>query len=329
MTLLAAPLQRYFTDYAHTQRDLSPNTIASYRDTWRQLIKHTTGTRGIAADRIDLAVIDTDLVTSFLEHLTTTRHNSTATCNARLTAIRAVLAQALPDHPEHADTITRVLAMRSRRRPAPTVEFLTTGETEVLLAAPDTSTWTGRRDQALLALAVQTGLRISELITLTCHDIHTATGAHVSCLGKGRRRRATPLTATTLTVLTPYLAERATRPGDALFPRPDGARLSRNALEHRLAKHLDTAAATCPSLQDKHVTMHTLRHTAAMRLLEAGVDVSVIALWLGHQHTNSTDVYLHADMTIKQTAIDRTRPPHIPAGTYTPPPDILTWLDKL
>ena len=170
---------------AHTQRDLSPNTIASYRDTWRQLIKHTTGTRGIAADRIDLAVIDTDLVTSFLEHLTTARHNSTATtCNARLTAIRAVLAQALPDHPEHADTITRVLAIRSRRRPAPTVEFLTTGETEVLLAAPDTSTWTGRRDQALLALAVQTGLRISELITLTCNDIHTATGAHVSCLGK-------------------------------------------------------------------------------------------------------------------------------------------------
>jgi site-specific recombinase XerD len=329
MTLLAAPLQRYFTDYAHAQRDLSPNTIASYRDTWRQLIKHTIRTRGIAADRIDLAVIDTDLVTSFLDQLTTARHNSVATCNARLTAIRAVLAQALPDHPEHADTITRVLAIPSRRRPTPTVEFLNIGETEALLAAPNTSTWTGRRDQALLALAVQTGLRISELITLTRNDIHTATGSHITCLGKGRRHRATPLTATTLTVMEPYLTERATRPGDALFPRPDGAHLSRDALEHRLAKHLNTAAATCPSLRGKHVTMHTLRHTAAMRLLQAGVDVSVIALWLGHQHTSSTDVYLHADMTIKQAAIDRTRPPHIPAGTYTPPPDILTWLDSL
>ena len=159
MTLLAAPLQRYFTDYAHTQRDLSPNTIASYRDTWRQLIKHTARTRGIAADRIELAIIDTELVTSFLGHLATSRHNSTATRDARLTAIRAVLAQALPDHPEHADTITRVLAIPPRRRPAPTVEFLTTDEIDALLAAPDTSTWTGRRDQALLALAVQTGLR--------------------------------------------------------------------------------------------------------------------------------------------------------------------------
>ena len=329
MTLLSAPLQHYFTDYAHIQRDLSPNTIASYRDTWRQLIKHTIGTRGIPADKIDLAVIDTDLVTSFLSHLATARRNSIATCNTRLTAIRAVLAHALPDHPEHADTITRVLAIPARRRPAPTVEFLTTDETDALLAAPDTSTWTGRRDQALLTLAVQTGLRISELITLTCNDIHTATGAHVTCLGKGRRHRATPLTAATLTVIKPYLTERSTRPGDALFPRPDGAQLSRDALEHRLAKHLNTAAATCPSLQDKHATMHTLRHTAAMRLLEAGVDVSVIALWLGHQHTNSTDVYLHADMTIKQAAIDRTRPPHIQAGTYTPSPDILTWLDSL
>jgi integrase/recombinase XerD len=329
MTLLAAPLQRYFTDYAHTLRDLSPNTIASYRDTWRQLIKHTTSTRGIPADKIDLAAIDTDLVTTFLNYLLTTRGNSIATCNARLTAIRAVLAQALPDYPEHADTITRVLAIPLRRRPTPTVEFLTTDETKSLLSAPDTNTWTGRRDQALLTLAVQTGLRISELITLTRNDIHTATGAHVTCLGKGCRHRATPLTATTLTIIKPYLTERATRPGDALFPRPDGNRLSRDALERRLAKHLRTAAATCSSLQNKHVTMHTLRHTAAMRLLEAGVDVSVIALWLGHQHTTSTDVYLHADMTIKQTAIDRTRPPHIPTGTYTPSPDILTWLDNL
>ena len=241
-----------------------------------------------------------------------------------------MLAQALPDHPEHADTITRVLAIRSRRRPAPTVEFLTTGETEVLLAAPDTSTWTGRRDQALLALAVQTGLRISELITLTCHDIHTATGAHVTCLGKGRRRRATPLTATTLTVLHPYLAERATRPGDAPVPSPRRSpplprRPRTPPCQTPRHRRRDLPSLQRQARDNAHAAPHR-RHAAAR---EAGVDVSVIALWLGHQHTNSTDVYLHADMTIKQTAIDRTRPPHIPAGTYTPPPDILTWLDKL
>jgi integrase/recombinase XerD len=322
-------LQHYFTDFARTQRELSPNTIAAYRDTWRLLIKHATTALGITADQLDLAMIDTELVTSFLTDLTATRANSIATRNARLTALRAVLAYALPDYPEHAETITRVLAIRPRRRPAAQVEFLTDDEANALIAAPDISTWTGRRDQALLVMAVQTGLRISELAALTTADVHTATGAHVACTGKGRRRRATPLTAATLTVLVPYLTERATRAGTALFPGPRGGHLSRDALEHRLAKHLDTAAKVCASLGNKHVTMHTLRHTAAMRLLHAGVDISVIALWLGHQTTTSTDVYLHADMTIKQAAIDRTRPLQTTPGTYKPKPDILAWLDTL
>jgi integrase/recombinase XerD len=329
MTLLAPSLQSYFTDYAHAQRNLSPHTIAAYRDTWRLLIKYVTTARGVPADKIDLTLIDIDLVTEFLDHLQTQRGNSVTTRNARLTAIRAVLTHALPDHPEHAHTIGRVLAVPARRRRAPTVEFLISAETDALLAAPDTSTWTGRRDQALLTLAIQTGLRISELASLTTGDVHIGTGAHVTCTGKGRRHRATPLTATTLTVLGPYLTERGTRPGVALFPGPRGQHLSRDALERRLARHLAAAAAASPSLRTKHVTMHTLRHTAAMRLLQAGVDVSVIALWLGHQNTASTDVYLHADMTIKQAAIDRTRPPHVEPGTYTPAPDILTWLDTL
>lgn len=329
MTLLAPSLQSYFTDYAHAQRDLSPNTIATYRDTWRLLIKYVTATRSIPADKIDLALIDANLVTGFLDHLQTTRGNGVTTRNARLTAIRAVMGFALPDHPEHAHTIARVLAVPARRRPTPTVEFLSSAEADALLAAPDTSTWTGRRDRALLTLAIQTGLRVSELTSLTASDIHTGTGAHVTCTGKGRRHRATPLTPTTLTVLEPFLTERATRPGDALFPGPHGQHLSRDALERRLAKHRATATAICPSLRTKHVTMHTLRHTTAMRLLQAGIDVSVIALWLGHQNTASTDCYLHADMTIKQAAIDRTRPPDVKPGTYTPAPDILTWLDTL
>jgi integrase/recombinase XerD len=329
MTLLATPLQRYFTDFARIQRELSPNTIAAYRDTWRLLIKHATTTLGVTADQLDLARIDTELVTGFLNDLAATRSNSIATRNARLTALRAVLAYALPEYPEHAETITRVLAIRPRRRHAAQVEFLTDDEANALIAAPDTSTWTGRRDRALLVMAVQTGLRISELAALTTADVHTGTGAHVTCIGKGRRHRATPLTTATLTVLTPYLTERTTRAGTALFPGPGGGQLSRDALEHRLANHLTTAAKGCASLRNKHVTMHTLRHTAAMRLLHAGVDISVIALWLGHQNTTSTDIYLHADMTIKQAAIDRTRPLQTSPGTYGPKPDILAWLDTL
>jgi integrase/recombinase XerD len=329
MTLLASSLQRYFTEYAHIQRELSPNTISAYRDTWRLLIKHTTTNRAVPADAIDLDIIDADLVTGFLDHLQTERGNSTTTRNARLTAIRAVLAYVLPDHPEHGDTIARVLAIPAKRRATPPLQFLTNAETNALLAAPDPHTWTGRRDRALLTLAVQTGLRISELIGLTAGDVQLTTAPHVTCTGKGRRHRATPLTPATVAVVTPYLAERATHPGTALFPGPRGEHLSRDALEHRLTKHLATAANSCPSLTGKHATMHTLRHTTAMNLLQAGVDVAVIALWLGHQNTASTDPYLHADMTIKQKAIDRTRSPDIKPGTYTPAPGILSWLDSL
>lgn len=329
MTLLASSLQSYFTDHAHARKGLSPNTIASYRDTWRLLIKHVTAATGVPADKIDLGMLDAQAITTFLDHLEAVRGNSATTRNARLTAIRAVLAVTLPDHPEHADTIARVLAIPTRRGASRTVQFLTIEEAEALLDAPATSTWTGRRDRALLTLAVQTGLRISELTTLTISDLHTGRGAHVTCTGKGRKYRATPLTAATLSVLVPYLAERATRPGAALFPGPRGQHLSRDALERRLAKHVATATERCPSLGAKHVTMHTLRHTAAMRLLQAGVDVAVIALWLGHENTSSTDVYLHADMTIKQAAIDRTRDPHIAPGTYTPTAGVLAFLTSL
>lgn len=329
MTLLAPSLQSYFTDHAHARKGLSPNTIASYRDTWRLLIKYVTATTGVPADKLDLGMIDAQAITTFLDHLEADRGNSTTTRNARLTAIRAMLAVTLPDHPEHADTIARVLAIPTRRGTPRTVQFLTVQEAQALLDAPQATTWTGRRDRALLTLAVQTGLRISELTTLTTSDIHTGTGAHVTCTGKGRKYRATPLTAATLTVLIPYLAERATRPRAALFPGPRGQHLSRDALERRLAKHVATATKPCPSLGAKHVTMHTLRHTAAMRLLQAGVDVAVIALWLGHENTSSTDVYLHADMTIKQAAIDRTRDPQVTPGTYAPGPDVLAFLSSL
>ena len=224
---------------------------------------------------------------------------------------------------------TQVLAIPPKRTIRPLIEFLTPAEVDALLAAPNSTTWTGRRDHALLAMTAQTGLRISEICSLTHDDIHLGTGPHVACTGKGRRQRITPLTRATVSTMTTYLDERITRPGSALFCGPHGQHLSRDALEHRLATHVATATTACPSLAAKHVTMHTLRHTAAMNLLGAGVDVSIIALWLGHADTHSTDAYLHADMTIKQAAMDRTRSPNVKPGTYQPEPDILAWLTSL
>jgi integrase/recombinase XerD len=226
-------------------------------------------------------------------------------------------------------TLTQVLAIPPKRRPKLIVEYLTTVESAALIAAPDKNRWTGRRDHALLVLAIQTGLRISELVSLTLTSLRFGPGASITCTGKGRRARATPLTTATETVMAAYIEERHHRPGTALFCGPGGRELSRDAIEHRLVIHVATATTRCPSLRDKHVTMHTLRHTAAMSLLAQGIDVSVIALWLGHQRTQSTDAYLHADMTIKQAALDKTRPLDTRPGTYQPAPGILAWLNSL
>lgn len=329
MTYLAACLQAFFTDYAHTQRNLSDNTIASYRDAWRLLIKHVCATRALGADRIRLEDIDRDTVTAFLEHLARERSNTAATRNARLGAIRVLLAHVLPDHPEHAETIRRILAIPPAKTANTPISYLDPGEANALLAAPDQRTWTGRRDQMMLTLAVGTGLRISELIGLTVDDVHCGTSPYVECEGKGRKHRATPISTATRDQISTYLNERRTRPGDALFPGPRGNPLSRDGIEHRLAAHLRTAAETCPSLAGKRITMHALRHTCAMNLLHAGVDLTVIALWLGHEQTSTTDIYLHADMETKKKAMEKTKPPDVTPGTYTPTPSILAWLEAL
>jgi site-specific recombinase XerD len=329
MNALAVSLQTYFTTFARAQRDLSANTIASYRDTWRMLLKYLAAALDIPADALDFDTVTAANITGFLDYLQHKRGNSAKTRNTRLTAIRAVLGRALPDQPEHAATITQVLAIPPKRATRPIIEFLTGAETDALLAAPDRHTRAGKRDHALLVMAVQTGLRIGEICSLTYDDIYLGTGPHVACTGKGRRQRVTPLTKATVAAMTEYLGERRTQPGVALFSGPHGTPLSRDALEHRLAKHVAAAAITCPTIAAKHVTMHTLRHTAAMNLLAVGVDISVIALWLGHADTHSTDTYLHADIAIKQMAIDRTRPPSVRPGTYRPEPDILAWLTAL
>jgi integrase/recombinase XerD len=197
------------------------------------------------------------------------------------------------------------------------------------LAAPDRSTWTGRRDHALLMLACQTGLRATELTRLTVGDVHLGTGPHVSCLGKGQKRRITPLTAATGTVLHAWLAERGGLPNDPLFGTRRGTPLSRDALQRRVARYAAIAAPSCPTLREKKVSPHVLRHSAAMRLLSAGIDVSVIALWMGHENIATCQVYIHADLALKERALARTAPQDAPPGRYQPPDAVLAFLDGL
>jgi integrase/recombinase XerD len=329
MSLLAPSLQAFFTDRLLTQRQASPNTIAAYRHTFQLLLRFATTRTDTPPSELDITQLDASLIASFLDHLEHDRGNTIQTRNNRLAAIHSLFAYLALHHPEHADTIARVLAIPHKRTTKNLLTYLTEPEVDALLAACDQTTWTGRRDHAMLALTIQTGLRISELIALTRHDITLGTGANVHTIGKGRKARRTPLTPPIRRILTAWLKERAGNPGDPLFPTRTGTRLSRDAIEHRLAHHLQTAAATCPSIASKHITMHTLRHTAAMRLLLAGNDITVIALWLGHEQITTTQIYLHADMTHKQQAIDRTKPINAKPGRYRPSDTLLAFLQAL
>jgi len=329
MTALAPGLQAYFTDRLIGQRAASPNTIAAYKLTFRLLLAFASNRTGKAPAALEIADLDAPLVAAFLDHLEHERRNSPATRNNRLAAIHSLFGYLALHHPEHAATIQRVLAIPPKRTERNLVTYLTDPEVDALLNACDQTTWTGRRDHAMFALTIQAGLRISELAGLTCQDITLAAGANVHTVGKGRKERRTPLVPTTKAVLKAWLGERAGAPTDPLFPTITGRRLSRDAIERRLAHHVVIAAASCPSLRAKRVTMHTLRHTAAMRLLLAGNDVTVIALWLGHEQISTTNIYLHADMTHKQQAIDRTRPLTATPGRYQPPDSLLAFLESL
>ncbi len=329
MSALAPTLQAFFTDRLQRQRQASPQTVAAYRDALRLLLAFAAQGTKKQPCQLDIADLDAPLVGAFLEHLERERGNSVRTRNARLAAIHSLFRYAAFRHPEHAAAIERVLAIPPKRSERSLVTFLSEPELEALLAAPDRSSWTGRRDHALLLLASESGLRVSELIGLRCADVHLGTGAHISCRGKGRKERITPLTAGTVAVLRVWLAERAGGPADPLFPTRRGTFLSRDAVEHRLTTYAALAASRCPSLHAKRITPHVLRHTAAMRLLHAGVDTSVIALWLGHEQVDTTQIYLHADLTLKERALARTTPPNSMPGRYRPRDPILAFLEAL
>ena len=329
MTALAPVLEAFFTDRLMNQRAASPHTIASYRDTFRLLLGYLQDTHGRQPSRLDFADLDAPVIGGFLTWLETSRGNSAATRNNRLAAIHSLFRYAALRAPEHAALISRVLGIQAKRTATTIVSYLQPAELDALLAAPHRSSWHGRRDHALLTFAAQTGLRVSEITTLTVTDLHLGAGPHVYCHGKGRKDRCTPLTSHTRKILTAWLATRQAATADPLFCTRSGTPMSSDAVTTMITKHARTAAQACPSIAGKTVTPHTLRHTAAMTLLHAGVDVTVIALWLGHESPATTRVYLHADMALKENAIARTTPPGTQPGRYQPPDSLLAFLDQL
>ncbi len=329
MTTVAPTLQAFFTDRLTRQRQASPRTVASYRDSVQLLLRFVHERTGKQPSTLDWDDLDEPMISAFLDHLQAVRGNSVRTRNLRLTAIRALFRYAAFRHPEHAALIQRVLAIPAKRYEKRIVNFLTAEEATALTAAPDRGRWEGRRDRVVLTLGLQTGLRVSELISLNCADIVLGVGAHVRCEGKGRKHRTVPLTSTTQAVLRVWLAERAGSATDPLFPTRTGRRLSRDAIEQRVAIHADAAAQRCPSLRVKHLHPHVLRHSCALALLQAGVDTSVIALWLGHADVRSTNPYLHADLTIKERALALTAPISVQPGRYKPPDAVLAFLEDL
>ncbi len=329
MTALAPTLEAFFTERLARQRHASPHTIASYRDAFRLLLIFVQEAAGTPPAKLQLEDLDAPLVGAFLDHLEARRGVVVATRNARLAAIHSLFRFAALRHPEHAGLIQRVLAIPAKRTDHPDISYLTTVEIDALLAAPDLTTRLGRRDRALLAVAVQTGLRASELVGLRRQDVTLGTGAHLTCTGKGRKQRTTPLTAGVAAVVGSWLRERGGEPDDAVFPGPRGHHLGRDALRRIVARHVATAASSCPSIATKRVAPHVLRHTCAMQLLEAGVDVAVIALWLGHESIRTTDIYQHADLRLKEQALARTAPRRTPPGRYRPPDPLLAFLEGL
>jgi len=328
-TMLPALIQQFFTDRLSSQMEASPNTIASYRDTFRLLLRFASERVGTTPTKLKIEDLDVTLIEEFLVHLETRRRNSARSRNARLAAIRSFFRFVAMHEPAYLLHCQKILAMPSKRHVRRTVEFLDRAEMNALLAAPDRSTWAGRRDHALLIVALQTGLRASEIINLRRNDIVTGTGAHVRCEGKGRKQRCTPLRQDTLKVLDLWLRERKGCDKDPLFPTVRGTKLSRDALERLVQKHVLSASKSCPSLMEKRVSPHVLRHSTAMELLHHGVDQSVIALWLGHESVETTQVYIHADLRLKEKALARVAAPDTPPGRYHPDDGLLAFLESL
>ena len=330
MTALAPTLQAWFTDYLVGQRGASPNTVAAYRDCMRLLLCYAHQCHGVTPARLDIEHLDDRTIAGFLDMLERDRHVSAATRNARLAAIHSLFAYASFRHPERAELIARVLAIPTKNTRKVQVSYLNDAEVDALLAAPDPDSWTGQRDHAWLLLMITTGIRVAELVGLRHGDLSTRRPAHIVVTGKGRKQRITPLDKPTTATLTAWTRANPEPPDAALFPARGRLRpMSSDAAAQRVTLHANNAAATIGSLRSKNVTPHTPRHTCAMRMLASGIDVTTIALWLGHESPASTRHYLHADLGLKQRALDRTAPPRTRPGRYKPTDKILAFLENL
>jgi len=328
-TPFPALLQAFFTDRLIRQKQASPETVASYRDTFCLLFKFAQDHLNKAPSNLGIEDLDAPVIVAFLCWLEDERKNRARTRNARLAAIHSFYRYAAIYDPAHSGVFQRVLAIPGKRYDRVSVQYLTEAETKALLGIPDQRTWGGRRDRTMLLLAIQTGLRVSELINLNCQDVTLAGGAHVHCMGKGRKERCTPLRKETVDALRIWLDERAGSPLAPLFPNAHGGRLSRDGVEYQLRKHMALAKKNCPSLEKKRVSPHTLRHTAAMNLLQHGVDRSVIALWLGHETLETVNIYVHADLKMKEDALAKTTPLDVAPGRYCPDDSLLAFLKSL
>ena len=331
MTVLAPTLQSFFTEYLIGQRGASDHTIGAYRDTFRLLLNHLHQRTGIKPHRLDIGDLHAEAIAGFLTMLETERGNSVSTRNNRLAAIHSLFHHAALRHPEHADLIARVLAIPTKNASQTVLTYLTDPEIDALLAAPDRTTWTGHRDHTLMLVMVTTGLRVSELTGLTRTDVNVdGRAAHLACHGKGRKERITPLNPATATALRLWLRKNTGLPESPLFTARGTARkMSSDAVAQRIELHAATAAHACPSLTGRTVTPHVLRHSCSMHMQAAGIDATTIALWLGHASPESTRPYLHADLGLKQRALDRTAPPRTKPGRYKPPDKLLAFLEGL
>jgi len=325
----AALLQAFFTDRLLKQRRASPHTVTAYRNTFRLLLRFAATRVGRAPSQLELTDLDAAFLGEFLDHLERDRGNCARSRNARLAAVHAFFRYVAFTAPAHALLCQQVLAIPSKRFERGIVEFLDDEQVEAILYAPDLASWIGRRDRALLLVAVQTGLRVSELIALRRQDVTFGTGAHVRCHGKGRKLRCTPLRRDVARVLDAWLRECHPAADTPVFSNSRGGRMSDDAVERLVAKHVAAARRRCPSLASKRVTPHTLRHTAAMRLLQAGVDRSVIALWLGHESIETTQMYLHADLRLKEKALARTAESRRAVPRFRPRDALLSFLEGL
>ena len=326
---LAGHLQRFFTDRLLGQLGASPHTVASYRDTFRLLLKFASKLHRHQASDLNVENLDAKLVSSFLKHLEQERGNNSRSRNNRLSAIHAFFGHVSLQEPGLARHCQQVLAMPFKRFERGPVDYLSSEETSALLNAPNPATWLGRRDQLLLQVALQTGLRNSELTKLRRQDVQLGTGAHVRCLGKGRKARCTPLRSDVASRLSQWLAEQPPDPTTPVFPTARGCAMSSDALQRLVSRHIKIAEKRCPSLKKKRVTPHTLRHTTAMELLQRGVDITVIALWLGHESIQTTQIYLHADMAMKEKALAQATKSKVPAKRYRPKDRLLAYLESL